>query len=106
MSGTKKGLSTEMETLIRQAVACALRGKSSRAKRRADWFLLRVVDRSKKSRWVVGLIGSAGELIVGELNTNPAQLGRRLRAKTLRIDCWSLSSPRRRRRRTALRRFC
>jgi hypothetical protein len=94
-----------MEMLLHQAVSRALGRKSSRTKRRATWFLLRLVDSSKKSRWILGLIDSAGVLIVGELNTNRIQIGRRLRAKTLRIDCWSLSSPRRRKRRASLHRI-
>jgi len=94
-----------MEALPLHAVFYARGGKSSRTKRQVTWLLLRLVDRTKKPRWILGRIDAPGELIGVELKGNRARLPRTTRAKTVRIDCWTLSSPGLRKRRAAFRRW-
>lgn len=69
-----------------------------KVKPNARYLLVRVVDTSKKTRWIVW----ARRSIV--VQTSPVSVRRSPRSKTLRIDWWSLNSPSLRKRRSAVRR--
>src|SRR5690349_19347810 len=63
-------------------------------------LLFRVVDSSKKTRWILW----SGRSMVIEVGPMPVRIRRKPQPKTLRIDYWNLRLPSLRKRRTAFRR--